>query len=198
MPKIYSEEEKQEIKRRLIKAGEQGIQKYGVRKTTVDYLVKCAGIPKGTFYLFYESKELLLFQVIMEVHESIEGEFFEEVEKLGNNPTVDSLTEVFLKTFRLCENSCLLRVMTGDDMEVLSKKLPSSVLEQHFSYDDENIKHFVERFPNLQSEKIQAVSGAFRGLFLMLPYRRQFGENQFYESMRILVKGVLLQMWNGE
>ena len=31
------------------------MQKKGVKKTTVDELVKRVGIPKGTFYLFYPS-----------------------------------------------------------------------------------------------------------------------------------------------
>ena len=38
----------------------------GVKKTTVDELVKRTGIPKGTFYLFYPSKEMLLFDVSQE------------------------------------------------------------------------------------------------------------------------------------
>ncbi|WP_286081321.1 TetR/AcrR family transcriptional regulator [Parablautia intestinalis] len=39
---------------------------YSIRcpATTVDEIVKRVNIPKGTFYLFYKSKELLLFEVI--------------------------------------------------------------------------------------------------------------------------------------
>ncbi len=37
------------------------IQQQGVRKTSVDELVKYANISKGAFYLFYTSKELLFF-----------------------------------------------------------------------------------------------------------------------------------------
>lgn len=39
------------------------MQEKGVKKTTVDELVKREGIPKGTFYLFYPSKEMLLYDV---------------------------------------------------------------------------------------------------------------------------------------
>ena len=38
---------------------------YGIRKTTVDELVRRVGIPKGTFYLFYESKGRLIRDVIL-------------------------------------------------------------------------------------------------------------------------------------
>ena len=39
---------------------------YGIRRTMVDEIVKRVKIPKGTFYLFYPSKEMLLFEVIQE------------------------------------------------------------------------------------------------------------------------------------
>ena len=50
MPKIYSDEEKKQIIERLKKEANALMQEKGVKKTTVDELVKRAGIPKGTFY----------------------------------------------------------------------------------------------------------------------------------------------------
>ncbi len=44
------------------------MQEKGVKKTTVDELVKRVGIPKGTFYLFYPSKDCLgELNVIIEI-----------------------------------------------------------------------------------------------------------------------------------
>ena len=60
MPKLYSEEEKKQIIQRLKEEANILMQEKGVKKTTVDELVKRVGIPKGTFYLFYPSKEMLL------------------------------------------------------------------------------------------------------------------------------------------
>ena len=61
MPKVYSDEEKKAIIERLKREANILMQEKGVKKTTVDELVKRAGIPKGTFYLFYPSKEMLLW-----------------------------------------------------------------------------------------------------------------------------------------
>ena len=63
MPKIYSEEEKKQIIQRLKEEANILMQEKGVKKTKVDELEKRVGIPKGTFYLFYPSKEMLLFDV---------------------------------------------------------------------------------------------------------------------------------------
>ena len=35
----------------------------GMKKTSVDQLTKAVGIAKGSFYKFYESKEMLFFAV---------------------------------------------------------------------------------------------------------------------------------------
>jgi AcrR family transcriptional regulator len=61
MPKSYSEKERQHLIELLQEAAFESIKKNGIKKTTVDDLVKKVNIPKGTFYLLYKSKELLLF-----------------------------------------------------------------------------------------------------------------------------------------
>ena len=53
VPKSYSEQEKEYIRKRLKEEAAKCLAKYGVRRTTVDEIVKRVNIPKGTFYLFY-------------------------------------------------------------------------------------------------------------------------------------------------
>ena len=53
MPKSYSEQEREYIRKRLKEEAAKCLARYGVRRTTVDEIVKRVNIPKGTFYLFY-------------------------------------------------------------------------------------------------------------------------------------------------
>ena len=66
MPKCYSDQEREYIKKRLKEEAVACMGQFGIRRTTVDELVKRVNIPKGTFYLFYPSKEMLLFDVSQE------------------------------------------------------------------------------------------------------------------------------------
>lgn len=59
MAKKFSDKEKEMIQERLLSKAEICWGKYGIKKTSVDELVRMAGISKGAFYLFYPSKELL-------------------------------------------------------------------------------------------------------------------------------------------
>ena len=72
MPKVYSNEERQNIKERLKCEANILMREKGVKKTTVDELVKRVDIPKGTFYLFYSSKEELFFEVSQNYHKKID------------------------------------------------------------------------------------------------------------------------------
>ena len=41
-----------------------------MKKTSVDQLTKAVGIAKGSFYKFFESKEMLFFAVLENIHPS--------------------------------------------------------------------------------------------------------------------------------
>ena len=56
MPKTYSEQEREYIDKRLREEAMNCMAAYGIRKTTVDELVRRVRIPKGTFYLFMSPK----------------------------------------------------------------------------------------------------------------------------------------------
>ena len=57
MAKAFDDNERKLIKDKLKEGALLFIQQQGVRKTSVDELVKYANISKGAFYLFYTSKE---------------------------------------------------------------------------------------------------------------------------------------------
>ena len=50
MPKIYSEQQKTEIKQKLKYEANILMKEKGVKKTTIDELVKKVNIPKGTLF----------------------------------------------------------------------------------------------------------------------------------------------------
>lgn len=56
VPKSYSEQERAYIRERLKEEAADCLATYGVRRTTVDEIVRRVNIPKGTFYLFYQSE----------------------------------------------------------------------------------------------------------------------------------------------
>ncbi|MEW5825808.1 MAG: TetR/AcrR family transcriptional regulator [Candidatus Bipolaricaulota bacterium] len=65
MPRAFTESEKATIRSRLIESGRECFARYGLSKTTVEDLVKPAGIAKASFYLFFDSKEALYVDTVV-------------------------------------------------------------------------------------------------------------------------------------
>lgn len=57
MPSKFTSKQQAQIQEELFLNGIWLIRKLGLQRTTVDKLTKACGIAKGSFYLFYESKE---------------------------------------------------------------------------------------------------------------------------------------------
>lgn len=81
MPRSFTKREKENIKKSLQKACRQSWTQYGYKKTSVDDLCMQAGISKGAFYLFFESKEALFCEVLYSVQEQICNAASEVIEK---------------------------------------------------------------------------------------------------------------------
>ncbi|MDE6979870.1 MAG: TetR/AcrR family transcriptional regulator [Lachnospiraceae bacterium] len=81
MARSFTEWEKENIRRNLQEACKQSWTQYGYKKTSVDDLCKQAGISKGAFYLFFESKEALFCEVLCSVQEQICNAALEVIEK---------------------------------------------------------------------------------------------------------------------
>lgn len=196
MPKCYTKQEREGIKRRLKDAAVDCLAVYGIRKTTVDELVRRAKIPKGTFYLFYESKEMILFEVLMEVHAQIEQELFEQIAKLGKDAGVEEWTDVLLSCFLAVGRNPMFRIMTTGEIELLYKKLPKEMLAEHIEDDDSNVEKIFSFLPirEVTQEEIAVYSAAFRNLFMTLIYQLESEQPYYEEAMRVSIRGLLMQM----
>ncbi|KAB2335689.1 TetR/AcrR family transcriptional regulator [Bacillus mesophilum] len=73
MPKGFTDQEKINIKKKLISACQYHWTKFGYRKTNVEELCRSSGISKGAFYLFFENKESLFFETLLEVQNDLYG-----------------------------------------------------------------------------------------------------------------------------
>lgn len=198
MPKKFTESEKEYIKSRLKEEAMKCLTAYGVKKTTVDELVKRVNIPKGTFYLFYDSKELLLFDVINDLHEEIEDKLVHELTGLKQELTPELLTDFLFSLYKEVQKSGLLSIIMGEDLELLMRKLPEEIVKEHLAHDNFNMEQFFTLLPFKEGKNIEAFSGALRGVFMTLLYKREIGEETFDEALRIMLRGIVIQMMEEE
>lgn len=194
MPKTYSDDERLYIKKRLKEEAAYSVSNFGIRRTTVDELVARVKIPKGTFYLFYDSKELLLFDVLMEQHEIIEKQMYDEIKSLHGHVTIDNLTEIIYNFFKATDETGVLRLITTGEIELLYRKLPGEVIQNHFTHDTSMIQSIAELLSLSPHINISHLGAAFRNLFISVVYKREMGEEYFTEALKLTIKGLVIQM----
>jgi AcrR family transcriptional regulator len=197
MPKTYNQNEREFIKKRLREEAMLCLEQYGMRKTSVDELVRRVGIPKGTFYLFYGSKELLFYDVFIGFHDEIQEKVRAGIENMKQDITPARLTELFFSLYKQAESSFLLKFLTGGDLEMMLRKLPPEVAVMHTEKDDLNIEKIISYIPGMEPDRVRVFSAALRGVFLSMLHKREIGEEVFDESLKVLIRGVVMQMFGG-
>lgn len=198
MPKKFTQTEKEYINKRLKEAAKECLVQYGVKRTTVDELVRRVNIPKGTFYLFYESKEILLFEVINEIHDEIQRKLLRDVIIITSGLTIDNLTDFLYQLYQVVNETGLMELTVNGELELLMRKLPEEIVKDHLEKDDDIMKQLMEALPLKKSINIEVFSGAFRAIFLTMLHRREIGDNVYDETLKLLLRGMVIQLMEEE
>ena len=195
MPKRYSEEERAYIRKRLKEEAVSCKGQFGIRRTTGDEIVKRVNIPKGTFYLFYKSKELLLFDVIQEQHELINQKLYQEISRFSHEPfSVEKLTDVIFEFYKMTEEMPMFKLLDSNEIDLLVRKLPREVVEAHLQDDTDSIQKLFSFLPVKKEVDIKVVSAAFHAIYYATLHKAEIGEDGYDEALRMLIQGLITQV----
>lgn len=194
MPKSYSEQEREYIRKRLKEEAADCLARYGVRRTTVDEIVRRVNIPKGTFYLFYQSKELLLFDVIQEQQQSINRRLFQVISGLsGTKVSAEELTDAIYAFYKMAEEMPILKLIGTGEVELLARRLPREVVQAHLQDDTDTIGEMLAMLPVKKDVDINVVSAAFHAVYYATLHKAEIGE-AYDQALRTLIYGIVAQL----
>jgi AcrR family transcriptional regulator len=134
MPKPFNDSEKDHIRRQLLEQGYRLFSIYGLKKTNIDEIARAAGISKGAFYGFYDSKEALFLEVTEVVEQRVRREMLALIDQPGPSPRA-RLLAVLKKAFGLLDEIPFLKFATGSDLNLLFRRIPPEKLQEHLDQD---------------------------------------------------------------
>jgi AcrR family transcriptional regulator len=134
MPKAFTEHERELIGERLVEQGYRLFSAYGLRKTNIEEIAKAAGISKGAFYGFYQSKEALFMDVVEEAEIRFRQEILAMINLQGPSPRA-RLYAILKKAFSLLKTIPILQFLTGSDFDLLFRRMPPEKLQEHVASD---------------------------------------------------------------
>lgn len=190
MPRGFTEREKIIIQSRLIKAGKEAFGRYGIRKTNVEELAKAAGISKGAFYQFFQSKEELYFAVIRN-YETDQQEKMYEVLSTGSDDTRKLLKKVITDILQQVDNDQFLhRLLAKEEFEYLWQKFTPEQLEEAMEADVDFASALVNVWKEKGKLKIndpELITGVFRAVFFLVLHKKDIGKEKFPQVLEFLL-----------
>ena len=193
MATAFTSEEKEVIRKKLHKVAKECLQRYGVKKTTVDQMAALADISKGSFYNFYSSKEILFFAVLEEYQIDVMDRLTEQLDmeaKIDTNRLVQLLYD-FYQDFRY---SFMYTIFKNHEMELLVRNLPKEVITNHHLIDDRMVKKIVSRINIRENVSVEIVSALFRTIAMTILHIEEIGEEQFDTTLKLVIQGVVEQI----
>ena len=193
MATAFTSEEKEVIRKKLHKVAKECLQRYGVKKTTVDQMAAMVDISKGSFYNFYSSKEMLFFAVLEEYQIDVMNRLTEQLgmeTKIDTNRLVQLLYD-FYQDFRY---SFMYTIFKNHEMELLIRKLPKEAITNHHLIDDRMVKKIVSRINIRENVSVEIVSALFRTIAMTILHIEEIGEEQFDTTLRLVIQGVVEQI----
>lgn len=193
MATAFTSEEKEVIRKKLHKVAKECLQRYGVKKTTVDQMAAMVDISKGSFYNFYSSKEMLFFAVLEEYQIDVMNRLTEQLDmetKIDTNRLVELLYD-FYQDFRY---SFMYTIFKNNEMELLIRKLPKEAITNHHLIDDRMVKKIVSRINIRENVSVEIVSALFRTIAMTILHIEEIGEEQFDTTLKLVIQGVVEQI----
>ena len=193
MATAFTNEEKEVIRKKLHKAAKDCLQRYGVRKTTVDQMVAMSDISKGSFYSFYSSKEMLFFRVLEEYQIDIMNRLEEQLEQ-ENQINANQFVQLLYDFYQDFRYSFVFTIFKNHEMELLIRKLSKEVITTHHLLDDRMAEKIVSRINIRETVSVDIVSALFRTIAMSILHIEEIGEKQFDTILKLLIKGIVGQI----
>ena len=169
----FTDYETEQLHKALLKETRRCAVTLGMKKTSVDQLTKAVGIAKGSFYKFYESKEMAFFAVLESIHSELYGAVLAVCRRLS-----DTGDMVFIE----------------NDAKLLLQRLPDDIKNVHYHDDETHIRLLLEKYGLVPKQGISLAAATVRGLILTVSHKEQIGE-LYPQVLETLVYGACRELF---
>ncbi len=199
MPRIFSEQDREAIRNALIAAGKDQFQRAGLRKTSVEELARAAGIAKGTFYHFFESKEDLCFSIFDQEEKEMAGDVTAVIE--GGKDPEEIMRNLFDYSIRFLKgNSLMLKLRERGEYWLLARGVGRERLAEHPEHDNDLAKILLSSFRKMGSKtklKPDVLAGVMRATLMLSLHEDEIGEKVFPQVMQLIFRWTAAGIVNG-
>ena len=189
----FTDYETEQLRKALLKETRHCAVTLGMKKTSVDQLTKAVGIAKGSFYKFFESKEMAFFAVLENIHSELYGVADQALHRNGGLPTSERAAKAVLAVCRRLSDTGDM-VFIENDAKLLLQRLPEDVKNVHYHDDETHIRQLMEKYDLVPSRGISLAAATVRGLILTVSHKEQIG-GLYPQVLETLVYGACRELF---
>jgi len=192
MPR-FKEQEKVRIKQSLLEEGERLFTTYGLKKVTIDDIVKSVNIAKASFYKFYEGKEYLFLDIAQkaqkEIFEALKSVLIESKEQSDEK----RVKLVFFSMSGLVKKYPLLTAIDKETVEIITRKVLPQRLEEYSKQGFDAVKVMEEQGIRFKYDR-QVVSQLFQSLYQSWTALQGQSIEMQEQVINIMLDGIIQQI----
>jgi AcrR family transcriptional regulator len=194
MAKGFTPHEQEIIQGKLREAARTYAGSIGMRKTTVEQLARAADISKGAFYKFYDSKELLFFEILEELHTEIYQTAADVLKKQGALAPEQRAAAALLTACRVVEEAGMMDFLE-QDVAYLLRRIPEEVQREHYHSDEVHVRELLESAGLAPKGGMALAAAVVRGLMLTISHRHEIGA-RYPQVLETLVRGACRELFS--
>ncbi|MGN1134615.1 MAG: TetR/AcrR family transcriptional regulator [Oscillospiraceae bacterium] len=190
MPKIFSEEDRESIRKNLLENGKAMLERKSYKDISVAEIAEESGIAKGTFYNFFGSKEEFFYEVMLLIRDNNRNELL----KAAENPSGEAIYKVMYKRYTTMKT--VYDYFTPEEMKIIFRRLPEKMQEA-----DENSVELAQKLISVctDNKKVKAeVVVNLMNIAASASANREFLiEKHYRETISVLANAIADYIYGG-
>lgn len=188
MPREFTDEERERIRRQIREAGRELFAARGLAKTTISDLTDPAGVADSTFYTFYGAKEALYLELLEEEGEAVAERVTRALERYDDP---ERAIAAFLRavTDEIESEPLVRRLIVEGELDRLRDRLTEAELEADRQASVGYLLPYVEAWyeaGDLRGPDPETVAHAIRAVTFLTLHEEDVGAER-YPAVRDLV-----------
>lgn len=181
----FTDEQRLQIRKRLLESAQRHAMLEGVMKTSLDTLTSEAGISKSSFYKFFQSKEALFLEIASRWEDQILSSAQESLSSAEALTSKERAAHFVYTVFETIHQMGIVRFLR-EDLQYLNTFLPKDEARAHCLTSARGI------FDSLREARIQftqpdeTVLAVIQLMYLSILSIGDIGEN-FFPALQLLV-----------
>lgn len=198
MPK-FTEAEKEKIKLEIMDIAHQCFIAKGLKNTSIEEITSAVSIAKSSFYVFFESKEMLYLKLLELEGQEIEKQVWPKVKKAKD---VTSAIKIYLHAMALELESKVLtqRLITNlEEYNLVARKVDQKYTATNTLRSIVPLMEFIKKnkeLKNLINEEVEVIAGVIRATLAMVIHKRDASEETYPKIQEILFNAVANELTN--